>query len=879
MPSIILGNAQSVRNKTDELEACARFMREYREANLVCLSETWLSGTDRDPELPGFSLVRTDRSKTATGKKQGGGVCIYVNERWCTSVTVREQYCSNDIELVSVALRPFYLPREFQRVFVTVVYIHPKADVKVAADKIREVVQGQESTCPDSIRLVLGDFNECRLSKVLPHYRQYVKCKTCKDNTLDLCYGNVPRAYKSIPLPSLGRSIHNMISLVPTYRSRLRSSRPRKKTVRRWTEDASLTLSACFDLTDWDVFLESSASLEEAVEAVTAYVNFCTDMLIPVKEVKVYANGKPWVTGDVAGLLKSRQQKFKDGDRDGVKDMQRQLKLKIRENKRKFKKKVEDSFNTNNSRQLWQGLSTMTGYKPGKKSIHAEDPQALAEELNKFYARFDQQDLSTEQAAVLEMVRQKEGQPVVLTVAEVASCFKGVNPRSAHGPDDVAGVVLKRCSQSLAPVFTKLFQASIDQGNVPTLWKTAVLVPVPKKSAPKEHNDYRPVALTSVPFKCLERLVLRRLLQYTQPHQDPHQFAYMANRSTEDAINTLLHGTYKHLEKPKTYVRMLFLDFSSAFNTIQPHLMVSKLLKMEVNPVLIQWVYSFLTGRQQRVRITGAGDVMSQVIVTNTGAPQGCVTSPALFTMYTADCRCGEEGVVQIKFSDDTSISGLIQTDETSYKASVSSMVTWCRDNYLLLNVNKTKELIIDFRRNPAPHTPLEINGEQVEIVSQYKYLGTILDSKLDWTDNTTQLVKKGNQRLHFLRKLRSFEVQRPVLQTFYQAVVQSILTFNSLCFQLNLKVADASRLAKLTKTASSVIGAAVTDLPTLHEKRALKRVKAILTDPTHPLHDEFVAQRSTRDTSVRLRSMKCRTDRFRNSFVPSAIRVYNKGR
>lgn len=201
MPSIILGNAQSLRNKTDELEACVRYLREYREANLVCLSETWLSGMDLDPDLPGFSVMRSDRSRTATGKKQGGGVCVYVNEKWCTNVTAREEFCSKDIELLSVALRPFYLPREFQRVFVTVVYIPPKADVKAAADKIREVVMKQESTCPDSIRLVLGDFNACRLSKVLPNYRQYVTCKTCKDSTLDRFTATWPGRIRASPSP------------------------------------------------------------------------------------------------------------------------------------------------------------------------------------------------------------------------------------------------------------------------------------------------------------------------------------------------------------------------------------------------------------------------------------------------------------------------------------------------------------------------------------------------------------------------------------------------------------------------------------------------------------------------------------------------------
>ena len=102
-----MGNVQSIRNKTDELEACTRYMHEFREANVICLSETWLSGIDPDPVLPGFSLVRQDRSATATNKSKEGGVCVFVNDKWCTNVAVKEQHCCQNIELLSVALRPF----------------------------------------------------------------------------------------------------------------------------------------------------------------------------------------------------------------------------------------------------------------------------------------------------------------------------------------------------------------------------------------------------------------------------------------------------------------------------------------------------------------------------------------------------------------------------------------------------------------------------------------------------------------------------------------------------------------------------------------------------------------------------------------------------
>ena len=73
LPSIIMGNVQSLRNKPDAPETCVRYLHKFREASLLCLTETWFSDLDPDPQLPGFTLMRCDRSRGATGKTGGGG--------------------------------------------------------------------------------------------------------------------------------------------------------------------------------------------------------------------------------------------------------------------------------------------------------------------------------------------------------------------------------------------------------------------------------------------------------------------------------------------------------------------------------------------------------------------------------------------------------------------------------------------------------------------------------------------------------------------------------------------------------------------------------------------------------------------------------------
>ena len=278
-------------------------------------------------------------------------------------------------------------------------------------------------------------------------------------------------------------------------------------------------------------------------------------------------------------------------------------------------------------------------------------------------------------------------------------------------------------------MFADIFNRSLDLCTVPECFKSATIVPVPKRAKVSSLNDYRPVALTSVVMKVLEGIVLSHLKSATDHLLDPLQFAYRSGRSVDDAVSLLTHYLLNHTDKPKLYARILFIDFSSAFNTIIPERLHSKLLSLNVNPQLCNWLIDFLSNRTQSVRIDG---LLSNPITLNTGAPQGCVLSPILFTLYTNDCRSSSSSVKLFKFSDDSTLEGLISDgDESSYFEEVSSLVEWCDLNCLELNIGKTKEMIIDFRRNKSPIAPLLIKDQKVDIVDSFKFLGSTISSDL----------------------------------------------------------------------------------------------------------------------------------------------------
>ena len=123
-----------------------------------------------------------------------------------------------------------------------------------------------------------------------------------------------------------------------------------------------------------------------------------------------------------------------------------------------------------------------------------------------------------------------------------------------------------------------------------------------------------------------------------------------------------------------------------------------------------------------------------------------------------------------------------------------------------VINTSKTKEVLIDFRKNKTIVQPVQIRSEAIEQVDQYKYLGTYIDSKLSWKFNTDYICKKGRQRLHLLRQLRQFSVDRTIMQMVYRTFIQSVLCFNFVCWYGSLTVQDKNHLLRFTTTTEEKI-------------------------------------------------------------------------
>ena len=212
-----------------------------------------------------------------------------------------------------------------------------------------------------------------------------------------------------------------------------------------------------------------------------------------------------------------------------------------------------------------------------------------------------------------------------------------------------------------------------------------------KISKPVTLNDFRPVALTSMIMKQFEKLVKTEILTKTELLLDPLQFAYRANRGVQDATATLLNLVSKHLEGGRNHAKLLFVDFSSAFNTIQPHILAERLLQsFDLDACLVGWIFDFLTNRTQQVRVNGT---LSSPLSSSTGSPQGCVLSALLYILYTNDCRSHHADRFIIKYADDSVVVSLLYDGEVSHGLVFEDFTSWCDEYFLQINVDKTKDV------------------------------------------------------------------------------------------------------------------------------------------------------------------------------------------
>ncbi|KAK3537916.1 hypothetical protein QTP70_024569, partial [Hemibagrus guttatus] len=844
----------------------------------------WFS--DRVPDttiqLDGLTAFRADRNAALSGKTRGGGLCVYINVEWCKNSVLIYSYCSSLMEFVTVGCRPFYLPWEFTTVFIVGVYIPPSANAKEALCELYGAIRELQNAHPDGLFIIAGDFNQCKSqdSFECTDWDMFKEAETNGDTTdLEECTSSVTsHISKCINDVTIFKSITTHSSQKPwmTAKPSGRQSVQRihghfqssGDTWHMWQGIQSITNHrpappAC----------GRDASLPDALNSFYAQFEAQNDVkarkTIPPPEDQVLC----LTTADVRKTL-CRINPQKAAGPDNIPGRV------LKECAEQLADVFTDIYNISLSSAIVpMCLKTTTLIPMPKKSpvscLNDYCPIALTPIIMKCFERLVMRQIkdllppsldpmhpsfeAQNDVKVRKTIPPPEDQVLCLTTADVRKTLCRVNPRKAAGPDNIPGRVLRECAEQLVDVFTDIYNISLSSAIVPMCLKTTTLIPMLKKSPVSCLNDYCPVALTPIIMKCFERLIRRQIKDLLPPSLDPMQFAYHPNCSMDNAITTTLHLALTHLDNKDSYIRMLFIDFSSAFNTIIPQHLTEKLSLLGINTSLCNWILDFLTGRPQSVQIRNS---TSGATTLNTGAPQGCVLSPLLFTLLTHDYAAMHSSNHIINFADDTIVVGLIsKNDESAYREEVQRLTAWYKANNLSLNVEKTKEMVVDLRRAQSDHSPLNINGSNVEIAKSTKFLGVHLAEGL----TPHQLHHQESPAASLLpTKAEDSHLPPLILTTFYRGTSECILSSCITAWFGNCTVSECKTLQRIMRTAEKIIRVSLPSIMDIYSTRCIHKANSIVDDPTHPSHTLF--------TLLPYRSIRTHTSRLLNSFFPQAI-------
>lgn len=215
------------------------------------------------------------------------------------------------------------------------------------------------------------------------------------------------------------------------------------------------------------------------------------DKVTTHKKIKTFPNQKPLMNREVRHQLKARDAAFRSGDREAYSSARANLRKGIYLAKLAHKQNIKEHFNSSDPWSMWQGIQTITDYKPPNSTPPHSSP-SVPNELNNLYARFDCKNKELPLKADLT----RDDLPLTLSTSDVCLTVSKVNARKAAGPDGIPGHVLRACAEQLADVFTDIFNLFFAHATVPTIFKTSTLELVPKHSYASALNDFRPVALT-----------------------------------------------------------------------------------------------------------------------------------------------------------------------------------------------------------------------------------------------------------------------------------------------------------------------------------------------------------------------------------------------
>nr|CAH8852593.1 unnamed protein product [Trichobilharzia regenti] len=356
------------------------------------------------------------------------------------------------------------------------------------------------------------------------------------------------------------------------------------------------------------------------------------------------------------------------------------------------------------------------------------EPATICELFSDWFANFS---LETHMPGETAPVTSSSLESIVFSNQLIVQAIKSLKPSTSTGPDGLASIIFKNSGCDIPLLLLKFFSISMDTGTYPGEWKTSFIIPHNKSGDRANVRNYRPINITPVISRIMEKVVKDQLSDYLirEDLVTRSQHGFLKNRSCVtchfDFFNCITSS-----REARELVLVLYFDISRAFDMVSHSILFEKLYSCGIRNPLLNWLKSFLSNR---VQITRVGSVLSHPRQISSGVVQGSVLGPLLFTVYiNSICKCFTLGKPFL-YADDLKVVYSCYTHELSDMVAkihleLSCLASWCADSCLNFNIEKCGWICIG---NSNLDLTLEINGRKLAKLNSVVDLGIRYSSNL----------------------------------------------------------------------------------------------------------------------------------------------------